>query len=353
MKRFSFIILVAAILTVSLACRSSIGGSRTVAPRDPNAPVTLRLGYFPNMTHTQPIVGLARGTFAEKLGPNVKVETTTFNAGPSVIEAVFAGQLDISYIGPNPATNGYTRSDGKALRIVAGATSAGATLIVRPDSGINTPADFANKKLASPQLGNTQDVALRAYLLANNLAARENRGNVSVVPTANPDILNLFRRGEIDGAWVPEPWGTRLVKEANGRVFLDERSLWPNGDFVTTHVIVRTEFLERYPDVVENFLRAHVETTQWINSNPDEAKRLVNEGIRVVSGAALPHETIGAAWVNQKVTYDPIAASLRKSADDAFKLGYLGAKAPDLSKIYALGPLNNVLAEQGLEPVSE
>jgi len=296
---------------------------------------------------------LAQGKFAEALGPNVKLRTKTFNAGPSAIEALFAGEIDATYIGPNPAINGYVKSEGEALRIVAGATSGGALFVVRADSGIEKPADLAKKKLATPQLGNTQDVALRAFLLANGLAAKENGGNVSVIPTANPDILTLFQKGDIDGAWVPEPWATRLVQEAGGRVFLDERSLWPEGEFVTTHLIVRTKFLEQHPDVVEALLRAHVEVTDWINQNPDEAKSMVNEGIRDVTGAALPTAVLDGAWKNLRATCDPIASSLRKSAADAFELGFLGDDEPDLSNIYDLTILNRILNEEGRPTVGD
>lgn len=315
--------------------------------------VTLRLGYFPNITHAQPLVGLERGTYAEELGANVKLETKTFNAGPAAIEALFAGAIDATYIGPNPAINGYVQSEGKDLRIVAGATSAGASLIVRADAGIGTPADFANKKVATPQLGNTQDVALRAWLQKNGLKDKDHGGNVQVIPTANADTLTLFQRGQIDAAWVPEPWGTRLIQEANGRLFLDERDLWPNGDFVTTQLIVRTKFLNEHPEVVEKLLLAHVKTTLWINDNPDEAKKLVNQGIKKVTNAAIPDAVINTAWRNQKVTYDPIASSLRKSADDAFALGYLGDKKPDLANIYSLNLLNKVLASLNLKAVQQ
>ncbi|MBX7110576.1 MAG: ABC transporter substrate-binding protein [Dehalococcoidia bacterium] len=315
--------------------------------------VTLRLGYFPNITHAQPLVGLERGTYAEELGANVKLETKTFNAGPAAIEALFAGAIDATYIGPNPAINGYVQSEGKDLRIVAGATSAGASLIVRADAGIGTPADFANKKVATPQLGNTQDVALRAWLQKNGLKDKDHGGNVQVIPTANADTLTLFQRGQIDAAWVPEPWGTRLIQEANGRLFLDERDLWPNGDFVTTQLIVRTKFLNEHPEVVQKLLLAHVKTTLWINDNPDEAKKLVNQGIKKVTNAAIPDAVINTAWRNQKVTYDPIASSLRKSADDAFALGYLGDKKPDLANIYSLDLLNKVLASLNLKAVQQ
>jgi NitT/TauT family transport system substrate-binding protein len=315
-----------------------------------NGSVTLRLGYFPNITHSQPIVGLAQGTFAQELGPNVKLDMSkTFNAGPSAMEALLAGAIDATYVGPGPATNAFIRSEG-ALRIVAGATSGGALLIVRPDAGINEPEDFSGKKIASPQLGNTQDVALRSWLLDNGLGAKESGGDVEVVPTQNPDTLNLFKQGDIDGAWVPEPWATRLIQEAGGKVFLDERSLWPNGDFITTHLVVRTDFLQEHPDVVERLVRANLAITKWINDNPADAKKVVNDGIKQVTGASLSESVIDAAWANMRITYDPLPDSLRKGADDAFKLGFLKDE-PDLTNIYALDSLNKVLVSEGLPPV--
>ena len=331
----------------SAATATQASGATTSS--DVAEPVTLRLGYFPNITHSQPIVGLQRGTYEETLGPNVTLETTTFNAGPSAIEALFAGAIDATYIGPNPAINGYAQSDGEALRIVAGATSGGALLIVRPEANIEEPADFANKKVASPQLGNTQDVALRAWLLDNGLAAKESGGNVDVLPTANPDTLNLFKQGQVDGAWVPEPWATRLIQEAGGEVFLDERDLWPDGAFVTTHLIVSTDFLEEHPAVVKRLIRASVETTEWINDNPDDAKELVNKGILEVTGAALPAAVIDAAWPNLKSTYDPITSSLFGSAESARQLAFID-EVPD-ANIYALVLLNEVLTEKALPEI--
>lgn len=313
-------------------------------------PVTLRLGYFPNVTHAQPNVGLERGTYAQVLGESVKLETKTFNAGPSVIEAIFAGALDASYIGPNPAINGYVQSQGKDIRIVAGATSGGALFVIRQDRGLNAPADFANKKIATPQLGNTQDVALRAWLKKNGLNAKEQGGNVTVLPTANADTLTLFKKGDIDGAWVPEPWGTRLVQEAEGKVYLDERTLWLNGDFVTTHLIVRAKFLADHPDVVQKLVSAHVDVTEYIKANPAEAKALLNRSIEKATSAALPVKVIDGAWDNQRITYDPIAASLKKSAEDAFALGFL-EKNPDLANIYDLSLLSRVLKEKNLPDV--
>ena len=315
--------------------------------------VTLRLGYIPNLAHAQPVVGLENGTYASVLGPGVKLETKTFNAGPSVIEALFAGAIDASYIGPNPSITGYVQSGGKALRIISGATSGGALFIVRPASNINTGADLAHKKIATPQLGNTQDVALRAYLTAHGLKSREDGGSVTVLPTSNANTLTLFQKGDIDAAWVPEPWGTRLIQEAGGELFLDERDLWPNGDFVTTNLIVSTDFLNKHPEVVENLLNAHIETTQWINANQDAAAQLVSKRIEADTGALLSVALIKASWKNMRITSDPIASSLRKSADDAFALGFLGNTKPDLKDIYSLDFLNKALAEKGLPPVSE
>jgi NitT/TauT family transport system substrate-binding protein len=194
-------------------------------------------------------------------------------------------------------------------------------------------------------------VALRAYLLANGLAPREMGGNVTIVPAQNPDILSLFRRGDIDGAWVPEPWATRLVKEAGGRIFLDERDLWPGGDFATAVLVVRTEFLDKHPQAVEALLRAHVEATRWIQAHPDEAKQSVNEGIRQATGVALPADVLDAAWEHLRFTYDPIPSSLRKAAADAHRLGFLEDE-PDLRGMFALDTLNRVLRESGLPQVS-
>ncbi len=344
-------LLAASLLTATLlvACGGSSGDS---APGGDAGPVTLRLGYFPNVTHVQPQVGLARGTFTETLGSGVKLDMSkTFNAGPSAMEALLAGEIDATYVGPSPAINAYQKSNEKELRIVAGATSGGAMLVVRPGANINTAADFANKKVASPQLGNTQDVALRAWLQQNKLGAKENGGNVSVLPIANADALTLFRKGDIDAAWSPEPWASRLVQEAGGKVFFDERTLWPDGKFATTILVVRTSFIQKHPDVIAKLVKAHVETTQWINANPDEAKRLVNQNIEKLTSQPIPQALIDAAWPHQEVTYDPLVSTIQKGADDAFKLGFLIGKKPDLSKLYDLSFLNKVLQELMLPTV--
>jgi NitT/TauT family transport system substrate-binding protein len=363
MSRVVLLALSTALLIAAAACGSDSTTSKTptsvpaaASPGAPteiptsSGPVTLHLGYFPNFTHAQAIVGMARGTFKDRLGANVSIDAKTFNAGPDEITALFAGQIDIGYIGPSPAVNGYIKSKSADVRIIAGAVNGGAELIVRDGAGINSPADFANKKVASPQLGNTQDVALRTWLKANGLNANEQGGNVTVVPLQNADTLTAMQKGDIDAAWVPEPWGTRLVQEAGGKLFLDEKTLWPNGQFSTALVIARTDFLKQHPDVVLNFLRAHIETTQWIAANADEAKKLVNDGLTALTGKALKQATIDDAWKLITVTDDPIAPAVVTAANNAFALGFLAEKL-DLSKLFAFDLLNKALKEKGLPEV--
>ncbi len=314
------------------------------------APQVIRVGYFPNITHSQAILGLARGDFQQALGPNVTIKPTQFNAGPSVIEALFAGQIDLAYIGPNPAINGYVQSKGAALHIVAGATSGGAAFVVRPAANIHAAADLAGKRIASPQLGNTQDVALRNYIVGHGLQTKEQGGTVEVIPTDNAQILDLFRQNQIDGAWVPEPWASRLVVEGGGQLFLDERDLWPNGDFITAHIIVGASFLKAHPDLVKAWLAAHVAVTQWEQAHPAEAQALLNTEIEKMTGKKLKDEVIAQAWQRLRPTWDPVSTSLVTSADAAYTAGFLKEK-PNLDGIYDLTLLNEVLKSQGLPEV--
>lgn len=337
------VIAVAAFVVLGLVLILSPG------PQAPQANATeVRIGYFPNMLHAQALVGRAQGAFEKALAPDATVRMVPFNAGPSVIEAMFANEIDIAYIGPNPTINGYVKSRGEALSIIAGAASGGAVLVVRNDSGIAGPADFAGRRVASPQLGNTQDVALRAYLIQNNLTIGAGQGQVEVIPTANPDILTLFQKKEIDAAWVPEPWGARLVQEGGGKIYLDERTLWPDGKFVTANVIVRKKFMDEHPDLVKKFLESHVDMTLWINAHPDEAKALMNAQILNLTSKALPVSVLDEAYTRCEITYDPVNSSLSTSAQSAYGLGFLGDEEPDLEGIYNLAPLNEVLRARGL-----
>ncbi len=332
---------------VVIVALAAAGCGRSSAP----GAVPLRVGYFPNITHAQAVVGVADGTFRRALGRGVDLQTHVFNAGPSAIEALFAGQVDLAYIGPNPAINGYVRSNGEALRIVAGATSGGAVLVVRADSGIRTAADFRGRRVASPQLGNTQDVALRRWLRDQGLQLRERGGTTEVIPVANPDILTLFQKKELDAAWVPEPWGARLVHEAGGRVLLDERTLWPGGRFVTAHVIARTAFLQAHPDIVRRWLDAHVELTRRFTADQASARLALNGEIGRLTGKAFAAPVLVDAWSRMTVTWDPIRDSLAQSADAAFRLGFLGDAPPKLDGIYDLRLLNDVLRAKGLKTI--
>ena len=298
------------------------------------------------------MIGIGNGDFQKVLGTNVEIKPFIFNAGPSAIEALFAKQIDATYVGPNPAINGYVISEGKDVRIISGATSGGAVFVIRGDTGITSTSDFANKKFASPQLGNTQDVALRNYLLEHGYKTVENQGNVNILPAKNSDILTLFLKKDIDGAWVPEPWGERLIKDANGKLFLDERDLWPDGKFVTGLILVRTDYLQQNPDVIENLLKAHIEETERINDNKAEAVKTFNTELKKITGQTIPEDVLQQSLTRLDFTYDPIQQSLYKSADDAFKLGFLGDTKPDLSKIFDLNILNKVLKEKALVPIN-
>jgi NitT/TauT family transport system substrate-binding protein len=313
---------------------------------------TLRIGYFPNINHAQAVIGLGRGDFQTALGDNVEVTTQIFNAGPSAIEALFANQIDVAYIGPNPAINGYVQSNGEALRIISGAASGGAVFVVRNDSGINSSQDLANKKFSSPQLGNTQDVALRKYLLDNGYKTKENGGNIEVVPAKTADIVTLMIKKDIDGAWLPEPWGAKLIKEANAKVLVDERDLWPNGQFVTAHIIARTDYIERNPDVIKKMLEAHIDMTSWINDNTDEALQIFNAELNKLMGQTIPEDEFREGISRIELTYDPIKESLFKAANDAFDIGFLGKTRPDLSEIYDVKILNEVLKERELQEIT-
>ena len=309
----------------------------------------LRLGYFPNITHAPALIGVKDGLFQQALG-TTKLEPKTFNAGPAAIEALFSGAIDATYIGPNPAINGWATSKGTALKIIAGSTSGGAGLVVK--EGINTAADLKGKKIATPQLGNTQDVALRAWLKENGLNAdQQGGGDVSVLPQDNATALQAFAQGAIDGAWVPEPNLSRMILESKGKLLVDEKTLWPNGDFVTTHLIVKQEFLEKYPATVKKLLQGHVAAIKAIATDNAKAQTDANAQLEALSGKPLKPEILAASFKNLKFTNDPIASSLFVSAQHAQDVGLL--KPVDLKGIYDLGLLNEVLKADGQPAVSD
>jgi NitT/TauT family transport system substrate-binding protein len=349
----------------------------------------LRLGYFPNLNHAQVIIGLANGHFQKALsenstssgeegGQDISIEEFVFSAGPSAIEALYAGQIDVAYVGPNPAINGYLASNGEGIRIISGSASGGAVFVVRNDTGIQSASDLGGKKFASPQLGNTQDVALRKYLIQGGYETVENGGNVTVVPVKPSDILTLMLKKEIDGAWVPEPWGARLVKEANGKILVDERDLWPpDGKFLTTNIIARSDYLKDNPETIRKLINAHIDETIWINDTLQNIRNdnvngasgykenesnaglenggveafihSFNDGLKRITGNTVPEDELSDALQRLEFTYDPIEQSLFRMADDAYDLGLIGrGNEPDLTNIYDLGLLKQVLKERNL-----
>ncbi|HSB56445.1 MAG TPA: aliphatic sulfonate ABC transporter substrate-binding protein [Nitrosopumilaceae archaeon] len=338
--------IIAVVIAVSFTANSSpfLSQNNTTTAND-----VIRIGYFLNLNHAQAVIGLGNGDFQKALG-DVKIKPYTFNSGPEAVGALIANGVDVTYVGPNPAINGYVKSKGEALRIIAGAASGGAVFVIRNDAGINSVDDFSGKKFASPQYGNTQDVSLRAYLLSNGYNTTENGGNVQVIPAKNAEILTLMVKKEIDGAWVPEPWGAKLVKEANGRIFVDERDLWPQGKFVTAHIIVNTAYLKNHHDIIKKLLAAHVDETMWINQNKEESLKVFNTELEKLTGKTIPEDELQEAFSRMEITYDPVKESLFKSAYDAFDIGFLDTK-PDLSEIYDLQLLNSVLEEKRLATI--
>ena len=309
----------------------------------------IRLGYFPNITHAPALIGVNKGFFQEALG-STKLEAKTFNAGPAALEALLSGAIDATYIGPNPAINGWSQSKGQALKIIAGSTSAGAGLVVK--AGITTAADLKGKKIATPQLGNTQDVALRAWLKQNGLNAdAQGGGDVSILPQDNSTALQAFAQGAIDGAWVPEPYFSRLQLESGGKVLVNEKDLWPNGQFVTTHLIVSQEFLKKYPGTVKKLLQGHLKSLDYIKTSNADAQKAANAQLEALSGKPLKDNVLAAAFGNLSFTADPIASSLYTSAQHAQDVGLL--KPVDLKGIYDLGPLNELLKAAGQPEVSD
>ncbi|MFR9788291.1 aliphatic sulfonate ABC transporter substrate-binding protein [Streptomyces sp. MB22_4] len=309
---------------------------------------SVRIGYFPNLTHGTALVGREQGLFQRELGAT-KADYATFNAGPSEIEALNSGSIDIGWIGPSPAINGYTKSDGKSLRIIGGSASGGVKLVVNPKR-ITSLKDVKGKKIATPQLGNTQDVAFLNWAAERGwkIDPQSGEGDVTVVRSDNKVTPDAFRSGSVDGAWVPEPTASKLVAEG-GKVLLDESSLWPGHKFVITNIIVRQAFLKEHPKAVEAVLKASVEANKWINANPEQAKQAANKQLADDSGKALPAAVLDPAWKSVRFTDDPLAASLGTEAAHAVKAGLLDK--PDLKGIYDLTILNQVLEAEGDRPV--
>ncbi|MFE2754136.1 ABC transporter substrate-binding protein [Actinosynnema sp. NPDC059335] len=323
-------------LVVLAGCSRIDRGDSAADARDLGAAAQVRLGYFPNVTHAAALIGVDRGFFARELG-GTRLTTQTFNAGPAAVNALLGGSLDVSFIGSGPAVNAYAKSDGQAVRLVAGATSGGAQLVVRPD--VTTPADLRGKVLTAPQLGNTQDVALKKWLAGERL-------DTQVTNVENAQSLDLFQRGDVDGAWAPEPWSSRLVLEAGAKVLLDEASLWDGGRFPTTVVLVRTRFLKEHPATVEALLRGHLAATRFARDHEAEAKQVVNDALARLTGKALAGPVLDRAFDHIELTLDPRAGSFLRLAQDAVTAG-VAKKAANVAGLADFTLLNEVLSAAG------
>ncbi len=308
----------------------------------------LRLGYFPNITHAQALYARATGAFDKAVG--APITWVSFNAGPTAIESLFTDAVDATFVGPGPTINGYIKSKGEKFVIVAGSAGGGAGLVVRKGAGISSDRDFNGKTIATPQLGNTQDVAARGWFAEKGYRLHEQGGTLTIITLANPDQLTMFQKKQIDGAWTVEPWLARLEVEGGGKVFLEEKTLWPDGQYVTTHLVVSKAYLARHPQVVRKLIAALVEVTQQINADQAAAMPILNDQLKKETGKTLAPEILSKAMARVEFTWDPISASLRKSADALYRVGFIKSP-PVLDGIYALEPLNDVLKTKNLPPV--
>lgn len=299
----------------------------------------IRIAFFPNLTHGQALYGKNLGIFEKNLS-NTKVSWKKFNGGPEAIEAFLAGKVDIGYVGPGPALNGYIKTKGD-LFVIGGAANGGAVLVVRNDSNIKTIKDLSDKKIAIPQIGNTQDIILRYIIKKAGLKPSYKGGNVDIVHSENSYIKTLLDNKNIDGALVPEPWGTRLVMESDAKILLDSNELYKNGNYPTTVIIVRKEFYEKNRDLVESFLKTHIEITNEIQKNKNKAKKIINAEIKNITGKALKDKIMNVAFDKVTFTYNPQVEATKFFLDLQVEAGFIRTK-PDISGLFNLSILNNL-----------
>jgi NitT/TauT family transport system substrate-binding protein len=309
----------------------AVAGIAMLAAAPAGADTVLRVGHFPNITHVQGLVAhhltrTGKGWFEQRLGPGVTIEWYVYNAGPSAMEAVFAKSIDLTYVGPNPAINAYFKSNGAEGHIVAGAVNGGSALVVQPDSTLKTAADFRGKKIATPQFGNTQDVAARAWLVAGGLKIRQTGGDAQVLPAANPDQLLLFKQKQVDAVWTVEPWVSRLEQGAGGKVLIDDR------DAITTVLVARSEVVRQQRDLVRKFVAAHRELTDWIKAHPAEAQQMALAELDAEMHAKMPPELVKSSWNRIVLTSDVSLDALKRFITSAQSVGFL-RNSPDLSRL--------------------
>jgi len=300
----------------------SLAGEKTV----------IRIGHFPNITHVQGLVAhnlsrQGKGWFETRLGPGVEIQWFIYNAGPSAMEAIFAKSIELTYVGPGPALNAYAKSRGEEIRIIAGAVNGGAALVVQPDANFKAPIDFKGKKIATPQLGNTQDISCRAWLASGGLKITQLGGDAQVLPTQNPDQLSLFQQKKIDAVWTVEPWVSRLETEAGGKVLVEEP------DTATTVLVSSVKFLKENRDLARKFWQAHRELTDWILNNPAEAQRIVQAELLAETRTQMSAELIARAWKRIVFTSEIPRASVQAFVANSQKAGFMRT-APDLSRLF-------------------
>ena len=294
----------------------------------------IRVAFFPSIIHAVPIVGMENQTFADNLDDDLAIQVKIFDSGPQVIESIFSNSVDIAYVGPGPVINGFLKSDGKDLKILAGAANGGASFVIQKNSGLELIENYSGKRVAAPQISNTQDVSLRHYLAENGLKSAEKGGDVFVLNISNPDIYTLFAKGDIDGAWVPEPWATMLVEELNGTRLYDESEFWPENQFSSVLLIGRSDYIEKNPEIIKKWINANEKTVQWINDNPDESKKLYNEFMKSYMGKTLPENIVEKSFSNIIITSEPLENSVYTFAERADSLGYLGRDGYTLDGIF-------------------
>jgi NitT/TauT family transport system substrate-binding protein len=337
-----------ALIAAAIALLMAAACSRAEPSRTPAAPVAggkaqeVRLGYFPNVTHAPAIIGVENGLFTGELG-DTKLTPQTFNAGGDAVNALLGGSLDITYIGSGPAINAFAKSKGE-VRLVAGATEGGAQLVVKPE--ITSPAQLKGRTIATPQLGNTQDIALKKWLKDNGLTAGDGPDQVKIANLDNPRTLDAFRQGSVDGGWLPEPWSSRLVLDAGASVLLDERTLWPDGKFPTTVLLARADFVQKYPETVRALIRAELKAIDLAGSDKAKAKTIVNGGLEKLTGKALPAPVIDRAFENITLDPNPLSATFPQLAKDSATAG-VTEKPTDLTGFIDVEPLNTELKAAG------
>ena len=300
----------------------------------------IRVGHFPNVTHAPALIARATNHFEKSLGENASIEWKTFTAGPEAIEALFAGELDLLYVGPNPAINGFVRSKGDALRIIAGTAAGGSAFVVREDAGIRKFEDIRGKRVASPQKGNSQDVTLLHLMRKKGLMPHSQGGDVELFNIAGGDQITVFIKKQVDAIWTVEPWVSRLTSEAGGKILFEENELWPNGKYATTLLVVRKKFMEQYPDLVQKWVEAHIKIVDWVNENYTEAKQIFNDELKQLTGKLLPTSYLDHSFGRIEFTYDPMESQVYESAERAFAIGYLGGEKIDLKNLYELSFLS-------------